>query len=170
MQNDDHGMVSGPMERTHTSRFRAWRVIAVFTVLTTLLFLAGCASDIPVPSNNHTAQKVLVDYTRSGGIAAFNDRVVIFENGQAVYSRNSRTGEFTLPADQLSELQKLLVNADFPSLAPSYPAPSPGADYFQYTITYGDKTVTTETGGVPDALLAIIGRLDALLAENAPLS
>jgi hypothetical protein len=169
MQNDDHGMVSGPMDKTHPSRFRAGCLIAVFVVLTTLLFLAGCASDIPVPSNNHTAQKVLVDYTRSGGIAAFNDRVVIFENGQAVYSRNSKTGEFTVPADQLSELQKLLVNADFPSLAPSYPAPSPGADYFQYTITYGDKTVTTQTGGVPDSLLAIIGRLDALLAENAPL-
>jgi hypothetical protein len=169
MQNDDHGMVSG-MDKTHPSRFQVGRVIAVFAVLATLLFLAGCASDIPIPSNNHTAQKVLVDYTRSGGIAAFNDRVVIFENGQAVYSRNSKTGEFTVPADQLSELQKLLVNADFPSLAPSYPAPSPGADYFQYTITYGDKTVTTETGGVPDALVAIIGRLDALLAKNAPLS
>jgi hypothetical protein len=169
MQNDDHGMVSGPIDKTHPSRFRAGFLIAVFVVLTTLLFLAGCASDIPVPSNNHTAQKVLVDYTRSGGIAAFNDRVVIFENGQAVYSRNSKTGEFSVPADQLSELQKLLLNADFPSLAPSYPAPSPGADYFQYTITYGDKTVTTQTGGVPDSLLAIIGRLDALLAENAPL-
>ena len=158
------------MGKTHPSLFLAGRVIAVLAVLTALLFLAGCASDIPIPSNNHTAQKVLVDYTRSGGIAAFNDRVVIFENGQAVYSRNGKTGEFSVPADQLSELQKLLLNADFPSLAPSYPAPSPGADYFQYTITYGDKTVTTQTGGVPDSLLAIIGRLDALLAENAPLS
>lgn len=170
MQNDDHGRVSGPMGKTHPSLFLAGRVIAVLAVLTALLFLAGCASDIPIPSNNHTAQKVLVDYTRSGGIAAFNDRVVIFENGQAVYSRNGKTGEFSVPADQLSELQKLLLNADFPSLAPSYPAPSPGADYFQYTITYGDKTVTTQTGGVPDSLLAIIGRLDALLAENAPIS
>ena len=169
MQNDDHGTVRGLIDKTHPSRFPAGRLIAVFAVLIPLLFLAGCASDIPVPSNNHTAQKVLVDYTRSGGIAAFNDRVVIFENGQAVYSRNSKTGEFSVPADQLSELQTLLVNADFPSLAPSYPAPSPGADYFQYTITYRDKTVTTQTGGVPDSLLAIIGRLDALLAENAPL-
>mgnify|MGYP001767088582 CR=1 FL=1 len=85
MQNDYLGRVSGPMDKTHPSRFRAGRLIAVFAVLTTLLFLSGCASDIPVPSNNHTAQKVLFDYTRSCGIAAFNDRVVIFENGQAVY-------------------------------------------------------------------------------------
>lgn len=149
---------------------RAMPVLFVSAVLAALVFSAGCATDIPGPVNNHTAPAMMVQYTRTGGIAAFDDRLVVFENGQAVYSRGNRTGEFTMPPDQLSELHLLLVNADFPSLAPSYPAPSPGADYFQYTITYGEKTVSTETGGVPDALLAVIGRLDALLADFAPLS
>lgn len=163
-------MVSTYMGRTIQSYSRGGLVLFVFAVLAASIFLAGCATDIPGPVNSHTAPKVLVQYGRTGGIAAFDDRLVIFDNGQAVYSRGNKTGEFTISADQLSELQRLLENADFPSLAPSYPAPSPGADYFLYSITYREKTVSTETGGVPDALLAVFGRLDALLADYAPLS
>jgi hypothetical protein len=170
MQNEDHGMVSISIVSTIPSRFRFGCMVAAITVLAALVFLAGCATDNPGPVNSHSAPTLVVQYTRTGGIAAFDDRLVVFENGQAVYSRGNKTGEFTVPPAQLTELQTLLMNADFPSLAPSYPAPSPGADYFQYTITYKEKTVTTETGGVPDALLAVIGRLDALLAEYAPIS
>lgn len=158
------------MGRTIQSYSRAGHVLVVFAILAASIFLAGCATDIPGPVNSHTAPTVLVQYGRTGGIAAFNDRLVIFDNGQAVYSRGNKTGEFTIQSDQMSELQRLLVNADFPSLAPSYPAPSPGADYFQYTITYREKTVSTETGGIPDALVGVIGCLDALLADYAPFS
>jgi hypothetical protein len=161
-------MVRRPMERTIPFRSRAGLVLAFFVVLAAFVFFAGCATDTPGPGNSHSPPKVVVEYTRTGGIAAFDDRLVVFENGQAVYSRGNKTGEFTVPAPQLSELQTLLQNAGFSSLAPSYPAPSPGADYFQYSITYGDKTVTTETGGVPDTLIGVIGRLDALLADYAP--
>jgi len=163
-------MVSTHMGRTILSCSRAGLLLVVFAVMAASIFFAGCATDIPGPVNSHTAPTVLVQYGRTGGIAAFDDRLVIFDNGQAVYSRGNKSGEFTVPSDQLSELQTLLVNADFLSLAPSYPAPSPGADYFQYTITYREKTVSTETGGVPDALVAVIGRLDALLSDYAPLS
>jgi hypothetical protein len=163
-------MVSIHMGRMILYRYRARLLLFVFAVLAALVFFAGCATDSPGPVNSHTAPAVVVQYARSGGIAAFDDRLVIFDNGQAVYSRGNKTGEFTISADQLSELQRLLENADFPSLAPSYPAPSPGADYFQYSITYREKTVSTETGGVPDTLLAVFGRLDALLADYAPLS
>jgi|PlaIllAssembly_1097288.scaffolds.fasta_scaffold376413_2 hypothetical protein len=152
-----------------SSPSRAWFVLVVFSLLVVLVFLGGCVTKPPVPSDNHTDQNVVVDYTRTGGIAAFDDRLVIFENGQAVYSRRNRTGEFTLPSDGLSELKRLLSDADFPSLASSYPAPSPGADYFSYTITHDGKTVTTETGGIPDPLVAVIGRLDSILADYAPL-
>jgi hypothetical protein len=170
MQEKNHGMVNRSLRRMTPSCCRVGFVLAVFTALAALVFLAGCTTDIPGPGNSHSAPMVVVQYTRTGGIAAFNDKLVIFDNGQAVYSRGNKTGEFTVGSTQLSELQTILQNADFPSLAPVYPAPSPGADYFQYTITYQEKTVATETGGVPDVLLALISRLDALLADNAPLS
>ena len=158
------------MGRVIPTRFRLGCVLAMLTAMVVLVFIAGCVTDTPESNNSHQAPKLVVQYKRTGGIAAFNDTLVVFDNGQAVYSRGAKTGEFIVPPAQLSELQTILLNANFPSLAPSYPAPSPGADYFQYTITYQGKTVTTETGGEPEALLAIIARLDALLAEYAPIT
>jgi hypothetical protein len=163
-------MVSRPMGRTIQSLFRVGSLLAVFIVLAAMVFIAGCMTDTRESANSSSGPKLVVLYTRTGGIAAFNDKLVVFENGQAAYSRGNKTGEFTIPPDRLSELQQLLVNADFPSLAPSYPAPSSGADYFNYTITYNKKEVRTETGGVPDSLVAVIGRLDALLDDYAPIS
>jgi len=158
------------MGRVIPTRFRLGCVLAMLTAMVVLVFIAGCVTDTPGSNNSHQAPKLVVQYKRTGGIAAFNDTLVVFDNGQAVYSRGAKTGEFIVPPAQLSELQTILLNANFPSLAASYPAPSPGADYFQYTITYQGKTVTTETGGEPEALLAIIARLDALLAEYAPIT
>jgi len=158
------------MGRVIPTRFRLGCVLAMLTAMVVLVFIAGCVTDTPESNNSHQAPKLVVQYKRTGGIAAFNDTLVVFDNGQAVYSRGAKTGEFIVPPAQISELQTILLNANFPSLAASYPAPSPGADYFQYTITYQGKTVTTETGGEPDALLAIIARLDALLAEYAPIT
>jgi hypothetical protein len=170
MQNENHGRVSMPVGRTKPDRVHIGFIMAVFAALAALVFLAGCVTDTQEPGDSPSPPILVVEYTRTGGIAAFNDRLVVFENGQAVYSRGNKTGVFTVPSAQISELQTLLLNANFSSLAPSYPAPAQGADYFSYTITYQGKTITTETGGVPDALLAVIGRLDALLAESAPIS
>lgn len=156
--------------RTKGARSRVAIAAGLLAILAALLLSSGCVTDSPGTGNSHPAPKVLVEYSRTGGIAAFDDRLVVFDNGQTVFSREYRAGEFTIPPDQLSELGRLLEDADFPSLAPSYPAPSPGADYFYYTLTYGEKTVTAETGGVPDALIVVIERLDALLADYAPLS
>ena len=164
----DHARQRTPIAAL-SSRSRAG-IILFFSCLVVLSFIGGCVTRPPVPSDNHTTQKVLVDYARTGGIAAFDDRLVIFDNGQAVYSRRIAKGEFTLPQDRLSEMKSLLSDADFPSLASSYPAPSPGADYFSYTLTHDGKTVTTETGGIPDPLIAVISRLDAILADYAPLT
>ena len=158
------------MGRTKPDRVHIGFILAVFAALAALVFLAGCVTDTQEPGDSPSPPILVVEYTRNGGIAAFNDRLVLFENGQAAYSRGNKTGVFTVPPAQISELQTLLLNANFSSLAPSYPAPAQGADYFLYTITYQEKTITTETGGVPDALLAVIGRLDALLAESAPIS
>jgi len=170
MQHENHGTVSRPTGRRKPGRVQVGSLLAVFAALAVLVFLAGCVTDPREPGDSPSAPKLVVEYTRTGGIAAFDDRLVIFENGQAVYSRGNKTGVFTIPPAQISELQTLLLHANFSSLAPSYPAPAPGADYFYYTITYQGKTITTETGGVPDTLLAVIGRLDALLADSAPIS
>ncbi len=166
--HNDHARKRSPLAAL-SSRSRAG-IILFFSCLVILSSIGGCVTRPPVHSGNHTVQKLLVDYTRTEGNAAFGDRLVIFDNGQAVYSLRIAKGEFTLPEDRLSEMKRLLSAADFPSLASSYPAPSPGADYFSYTITHDGKTVKTEDGGIPDQLKAVISRLDAILSDYTPLT
>jgi hypothetical protein len=139
--------------------------ILIAGILLASLLVAGCSSRPPEGGEKPPAPDILVEYTRTGGIAGFDDHLVVFDNGQAIFSRKQSSGIFTLSNQELGELRNLLDTAGFPSLEPEYPAPEPGADYFQYTITYGGKTVTTETGGVPPNLAPVIGELDYLLTE-----
>ena len=152
----------------------AFRSVILALLLGCILILilgSGCTSPPPADGDNPPAPEILVEYQRTGGIAGFDDHLVVFENGQAIYTRretpgSSPAGIFYLSDKEMAELQRVLEEADFPGLAPGYPAPVPGADYFTYSITYKGKTVTTETTGVPPALAPVIGQLDYLLVEG----
>jgi hypothetical protein len=65
----------------------------------------------------------------------------------------------------MTTLDELLTGVGFDSLAGTYPAPVPGADYFSYEITYRQKTIRTETTGIPEALSEVIPVLDRLLTR-----
>jgi hypothetical protein len=152
--------------------FRSMVLALLFLCIIVLVLGSGCSSPPPADGDNPPAPDILVEYQRTGGIAGFDDHLVVFENGQAIYTRRETPGStpagiFYLSDKELAELQRLLEEADFPGLAPHYPAPVPGADYFTYSITYKGKTVTTETTGVPPALAPVIGQLDYLLAEGS---
>jgi hypothetical protein len=140
-------------------------------ILLLLLLGSGCSSPPPADGDTPPPPDLLVEYRRTGGIAGFDDHLVVFENGQAIYTRRetpgSPAGIFYLSDKEMAELRRLLEEADFPGLASEYPAPVQGADYFTYSITYKGKTVTTETTGVPPALAPVIGELDYLLAEGS---
>lgn len=152
--------------------FRGVILALLFGCILILLLGSGCTSPPPADGDNPPAPDILVEYQRTGGIAGFEDHLVVFENGQAIYTRreipgSTPAGIFYLSEKEMAELQRLLEEADFPNLASRYPAPVPGADYFTYSITYKGKTVTTETTGVPPALAPVIGQLDYLLAEGS---
>jgi hypothetical protein len=152
------GVFKGPFSRNLF-------VLLITGSLLALLLVAGCSSPPPAEREKPPAPGILVEYRRTGGIGGFDDHLVVFDNGQAIYSRRQTSGIFNLSSQELGELQNLLAAADFPALAPEYRAPEPGADYFLYSLTFGGKTVITETGGVPPALAPVIGQLDYLLAE-----
>lgn len=149
-----------------SSRWASAAVILI-AILIALALLSGCTARPPLNDEKPPAPDIVVDYKRTGGIAGFQDRMVVFEDGTVSYARKDNAGTFKIPAGTLQGIRDLLENADFPALAPQYPAQSPGADYFFYSITYKGKTVTTETGGVPPQLEPVIRRLDALLSEQA---
>jgi hypothetical protein len=152
--------------------YRSLTLALLFGCILLLILVSGCSSPPPADGDTPPAPEILVEYRRTGGIAGFDDHLVVFENGQAIYTRRETPGStpagiFYLSDEEMTELRKLLEEADFSGLASEYPAPVPGADYFTYSITYEGKTVTTETTGVPPALSPVIGELDYLLAEGS---
>ncbi len=149
------------MIRETTQRCLGWSHSPLpFVIIALAIMAAGCVA--------YPEAVVLVDYQRTGGIGGFNDHLVIYSNGNATVSRTTGTVQFTMTSSEIRNLQGLFEAANFSSLNASYPAPSPGADYFQYSITYHGKTVTTEDTGVPDDLVPIINVLDQIIATHSP--
>jgi hypothetical protein len=131
------------------------------------VMFAGCMNEPQKPSTPENPPSILVDYVRTGGIAGVSDHLVIFDNGQSIYSTWNGSGEFDLSATQVDQLRDVFSIAGFESLNSTYPAPTPGVDYFTYRITYENQTVITQTTGVPDQLMPVISYLDQIVAEQS---
>jgi hypothetical protein len=113
---------------------------------------------------NAPSSPVVISYSRTGGIAGFDDHLVVYANGTVQVTRNSGGSTCILTPETQKELDEIFRNAGFAALAETYPAPVPGADYFSYAITYHGKTVRTETTGVPEVLSPVIMALDTLVS------
>jgi hypothetical protein len=130
-------------------------------IIATAVF-AGCvaAPDQKTP---------LVEYRRTGGIAGFNDHLTVFPNGTAFLSRrgDALTTFVMSPQDQ-DNLTRVFDSAGFASLGSEYPPASPGADYFDYVVTYRGKTVHAVDTGVPPALEPVLRALNEIVSAHAP--
>lgn len=140
----------------------------IYTVLILflLLFFAGCTEDNTPSTEVPPPPGVLVDYQRTGGIAGVSDHIVVFSDGQVVYSTRQGSGAYILSPGDLDILRGLIRDADIPSLKDEYPAPQPGADYFAYTLVVGNRMITTETTGIPEPLSPVIITLDGLISNR----
>jgi len=139
------------------------RRLALVFFLAAMVLAGGCTEVRPEGSDSAPPPEILVDYTRTGGIAGFSDHLVVFENGQVVYDTHSGSGLIMLDEPTRLELRDLLEAADFPNLSAEYPAKTTGADYFTYLIIYRNKAVMTETTGIPPCLEPLISSLDSIL-------
>lgn len=129
--------------------------------------ICGCLSEHETTGYSSSPPGILLDYHREGGISGFDDHLVVFENGESVISTRQSSGTFALDSGSLKEIKDLLDQAQFTTLNASYPAPSSGADYFSYEITYNGHTVITEDTGVPDRLVPVISELNDVISEHA---
>ena len=145
---------------------RAW-FLGLLIILCASVVFAGCTNEPQEPTTPEAPPSILVDYVRTGGIAGVSDHLVIFENGQAIYSTWNGSGEFDLSLTEMDRLRDVFSISGFESLSGNYPAPTPGADYFTYRITYGNQTVITQTTGVPDQLMPVISYLDRIIADQS---
>lgn len=144
--------------------------LVAFLLVVALVWMAGC---IDQPVKNATpapGPAILVDYSRSGGIGGFDDHLVIFENGAAVYSGPHGRGAFIVNQNTLNTIRDSFSSTGFLRMNASYPAPSPGADYFTYTITYYNHTVKAEDTGVPIVLQPVIDSLNDIISVKENIS
>ncbi len=131
-------------------------LIVVATVLAT--WLASCAKT--------ASSDTLVEYTRTGGIAGLDDRLIVRANGQATLTRRDQRYEFALERETLTQLQSLLDSAQFTRLSGEYLPSRPGADLFTYAITYRGHMVRTMDTAVPEALQPALDLLNQTVASH----
>lgn len=138
------------------------RVGAFLLCLMLIVITGGCLGARVSPPSPQVPPAILVDYHRTGGIAGFNDRLVIFDNGAAVIS--GRTNRDTqLNRTDLARLAAIFTDAQFSSLEGNYTARHGSADLFHYAISYHGKTVNAEDSALPPSLQPVIDELNRIL-------
>lgn len=127
---------------------------------------AGCLGVKTPPIARPTAPAIFADYYRTGGIAGFDDRLVIFDNGAAVVATKDGSREIVLNSSDITRISDLFTQAQFSTLQANYPAPRGSADLIRYSISYHGKTVTTEESAVPPSLNPILDEMNRIV-KNA---
>jgi hypothetical protein len=154
----------------YTDRLISWSVIhsVVMAHPISSLILLACIL-VPFAAAGCTSidgSPVLVEYHRTGGIAGFDDRVVVHENGSAKVSRSGDVSVVTVQPESLALIRAAVESEAFLSLEPEYTPSEPGADRFTYEVTAGEKTVRAQDGAVPEALAALISELNGIIAAG----
>ena len=129
-----------------------------------LVVVSGCLGSKTPPVSRPKAPAVLVDYYRTGGLAGFDDRLVIFDNGVAVVSSKTVNQEIEISKTDIDRIITLFNQSQFPMLEGSYSARPGSTDLIKYTISYHSKTVNAEDSVVPPALQPVIDELNRILA------
>ncbi|WP_030620454.1 hypothetical protein [Streptomyces sclerotialus] len=121
---------------THTGRlFRTRRFCAL---LTTALLLTGCGSGSDAPPDSR------VSLTVTGGIAGVQHGIEVRPDGSvSLHDRQGTHAARALSATERKKLTSLLGTAEFPSFRSRFVS-GRSYDLFEYRLTYGGRTVTTD--------------------------
>ncbi|WAC05601.1 MAG: hypothetical protein OS112_02945 [Methanoregula sp.] len=130
------------------------------------LACAGCLGVKTPPVARPAAPAVFVDYYRTGGIAGFDDRLVIFDNGAAVVATKDGSKEIVLNSTDMNRISDMFMQAQFSMLQNNYPAPRGSLELIRYSISYHGKTVTTEDSAVPPSLDPVLDEMNRIV-KNA---
>lgn len=107
----------------------------------------------------------LATMTVTGGFAGVHRTVILRGDGTAYTSEKGEPVVRSVGADRFRELRTLLGD---PALAevPSFTRDMSARDLFQYTLTFGGRTVVTDRSGDEPALDRLIAALSELLPQN----
>ncbi|MEV0570460.1 hypothetical protein [Dactylosporangium sp. NPDC050588] len=117
----------------------------------------------PSTGSSQSTTDALLIFTRQGGLAGTNDRLVVRPDGGWTLTAKAGTKEGKLTPAQLTTLKGTLEQVGFSKL-PTAAGSTNVADGYTYTITYGGKEVQVKDGAVPAALQPVITTLNGLLS------
>ena len=132
-------------------------------VLVAATILSGCLGVKTLPVSRATPPAILVDYHRTGGVAGLDERLVIFDNGDAVFSGKDINKEIPINQTEIETISSLFDKAQFSMLENNYTSRRGGVDFIHYTISYHGKMVNTEDSAVPPALQPVIDELNRIV-------
>ncbi len=118
----------------------------------------GCAcSPAPPPPSP-------IEYRRTGGIAGFNDHLLIDANGHATLTRRAGKLEFDLAPAEWAKLRQAFADAGFASIpADSTRKPYLVPDELSYVLVYAQHTVKTSDTAIPDKLQPVMQMLAGIV-------
>ncbi|RME46476.1 MAG: hypothetical protein D6791_08185 [Chloroflexi bacterium] len=134
--------------------------------------LATCGTPPSTSSSTIAAGgDILIEYRRTGGIAGFDDHLVIRKTGEAtLQSKDGATQVFTVDAGTVSSLQHTIEQAGFFDLESRHRPGQIIPDALQYRITCqaGGRrhTVETSDGVIPEPLIPVIDQLNQIITEH----
>ncbi len=123
------------------------------------LVLAACDGSSPQPA--------AVEFHRTGGIAGFDDRLIVDANGQATLTRRTGKTTFALDGDTFKRLQTALNDSGFTALPENSMPSRPVPDGFLYEITYKGRLVRTGDPAVPGSLQPAVAILNSIISSSA---
>jgi hypothetical protein len=142
-----------------------WITASILLVIVAIL-ASGCLGVRTPVVPSAAPPAIILDYHRTGGIAGVDDRLVIFDNGEALVQTRAVTGEFKVNQSELARIQALFEKSGFGTFEGHYTSPYHGADFMRYSITYQNKTVVTEDTATPTALEPILTEMNAILSSG----
>ncbi len=130
------------------------------------LCLGACAGPATQPGTTP-----LVQYQRTGGIAGFDDHLVIMPDGKAQLTRRGSTTEFTLDAATIAQVRALFEQGSFMALQGEYVPANTCCDLMDYVIHYWvqDQTIKrvhTMDTAVPRDLQPILAALNEIISAH----
>lgn len=146
---------------------KKWLVICGLFLVAAIM-VSGCLGSKTPPVSRPTAPAVLVDYYRTGGVAGFNDRLVIFDNGVAVVSGKNVNYEIELNQTEIERINLIFTTSQFSMLAANYSARPGSADLISYSISYHGKTVNAQDSAFPSSLQQILDELNRIMSLSGP--
>ena len=106
----------------------------------------------------------LLVFTRKGGLAGTNDRLVVRPDGAWTLTTKGGTKDGKLTAAELTALKSTLDQVGFSKL-PKVNSNANVADGYTYSVSYGGDEIVAEDGAVPTALQLVITTLNGLLSR-----